>query len=173
MTVGRLDLSRREADIAIRPSDQPPDNIVGIEVAPLGFGVYASGDYLDAHQEVPFEAHRWLVLDALLRHVRPAQWLEEHVPAESVVFRADSFVALGQAAKEGAGDDPAALLLRAVRPRATACERTSTRCADRIVDIDPSRLTALGGCACVYRFYLPRLRDMRGIISGADAKDET
>lgn len=103
MTVGRLDLARREADVAIRPSSHPPENIVGIEVAPLAFAVYASVAYMEGKQDWPIEEHRWLALDELLRHARPAQWIEANVPNESVAMRGDSFVALGHAAQQGLG----------------------------------------------------------------------
>ena len=89
MTVGRLDLSRREADVAIRPSSAPPENIVGIEVVPLAFGAYASATYLDGHQDRSLDKHRWLALDDLLSHAPPAQWLNSRVPAERIVLRAD------------------------------------------------------------------------------------
>ena len=103
VTGGRLDLARREADIAIRPSSHPPDELVGIEVSRFGFAVYASEDYLRGREDLPLNAHRWLVLHDLLRHAPPVQWMQEHIPQDRVVFRADSFVAIGQAAGQGLG----------------------------------------------------------------------
>ena len=55
-----LDLMQRDADIAIRPTNSPPEHWIGRELAPLSFGTYAHQDYLAAHQGTA--DLRWIML---------------------------------------------------------------------------------------------------------------
>ncbi len=52
-TTGLVDLAAREADIAVRLTDKPPDYLVGREVLPMRHGVYASPAYLKRGDETP------------------------------------------------------------------------------------------------------------------------
>ena len=103
ITNGHLDISRRDAEIAIRPCRVPPDELVGIKIAPLGFGFYASADYAKCNDNLTLEAHRWLVMGGVMSQSPPARWLEQHVPKRRRAMIADSFVALGCAAVAGMG----------------------------------------------------------------------
>ncbi|MEM9212275.1 MAG: LysR family transcriptional regulator [Pseudomonadota bacterium] len=57
-----LDLARREADIAIRPTDQPPEFWVGRKLGPVAMGVYATQAYWDTIKEEPDFIPRWITL---------------------------------------------------------------------------------------------------------------
>ncbi|MEM1053382.1 MAG: LysR family transcriptional regulator, partial [Pseudomonadota bacterium] len=60
-----LDVSRREADIAIRMDNNPPETLVGKRMFPYYQTVYASPDYLDRNDLARNpEAGRWLGWDA-------------------------------------------------------------------------------------------------------------
>lgn len=48
-TYENLDLSRREADLAIRITEHPPEHLIGRPVGRFAVGVYASHAYLDQH----------------------------------------------------------------------------------------------------------------------------
>ncbi|MBT6274996.1 MAG: LysR family transcriptional regulator [Chromatiales bacterium] len=99
----RLDLARREADVAVRPSQNPPEDLIGIRVGDLAFGVYATSDYLNAHPGKSMEEHAWLGLNEMLGGAPPAVWMRETMPGTRVVSRADSFVALQALAHEDLG----------------------------------------------------------------------
>ena len=103
VTGGQVDLARREADVALRCSQRPPDDLVGIRVCKLDFAAFASAGYLDRHIDRPLPAHRWLAPANALKQSPAATWLRAAVPESAVVYRADSFVALGQAACSGLG----------------------------------------------------------------------
>ena len=44
-----LSLTKREADVAVRPSNRPPENLVGRRVGQIQTAIYASKAYLDEH----------------------------------------------------------------------------------------------------------------------------
>jgi DNA-binding transcriptional LysR family regulator len=121
-----LDLSRRDADIAVRATLRPPDYLIGKRIAPVAFAVYGAGTYLMEHQSTTdLAAHHWLSLgDAYERH-RSLLWLQRIVPLERVGLRTDGFASLAQACKDGLGlavlpcwiGDAAAELYRVEEPQ--------------------------------------------------------
>jgi len=98
-----LDLRRRDADVAIRPTRVPDAGLVGRRLCDVEFGVYAAPQLL---QEVDtsrlFDA-RWIgFVDSLLQTPLGA-WFNASVAPEQVCLRCDSFVAIRVAAESGIG----------------------------------------------------------------------
>ena len=58
-----LDLMQRDADIALRPTLQPPVHWVGRQLFPIQCAVYAHELYWEQHGRPPNERHRWVRLD--------------------------------------------------------------------------------------------------------------
>lgn len=104
-----LSLTRREADVAIRGSNQPPQNLVGRRVGDIQTAPYASRSYLKSMgRRPPLAALDWIAPDESLAHLKQAKWLRRSVPGERVVMSVDSLVGMLQAVQHGIG---AAMLL--------------------------------------------------------------
>ena len=103
MTNNILDLTRRDADIAIRPTQSPDPPLVGNRVADIKFGVYASAEYLKRSGKLSFEQHRWLGFDSNMLSTHPSKWLDEKIDRDNIGFRSDSFIALKVAAENSMG----------------------------------------------------------------------
>lgn len=74
-----FDLSRREADVALRPTPRPEEGVVGRRIAPLAWAVYAPAD-VDAGA---CEVLPWGVFSGDLRDLRAARWHQQqhgHAP---------------------------------------------------------------------------------------------
>jgi DNA-binding transcriptional LysR family regulator len=105
-----LNLTRREADVAVRGTNKPPENLVGRRVGTIETALYASRDYAKSlgktwvHDEL-----RWIAPDEALAHLESAKWMRQHVKPGCIVMRADNLVALADAVAAGVG---AAFLLR-------------------------------------------------------------
>jgi DNA-binding transcriptional LysR family regulator len=120
-----LNLSRRDADVALRPSKHPPENLHGRRIASIAFAVYGSRRYLAAAGGTDLSrAHEWIALDDTLSHLAVHAWIRQNVPPEWISFRASSFIAVLEAARAGMGlgilpcylADPVAELQRASAP---------------------------------------------------------
>lgn len=94
-------LTKRDADIAIRPIAEAPENLVGRRLAALATAPYAASAHLARQSDRPLPAHEWLGFEESLSHLRSAHWVEAN--AENVVYRADSLLALRAAARAGMG----------------------------------------------------------------------
>ena len=99
LTNQRLNLTRREADVAIRPLEQHPRPLIGHKLTSISFGVYATPAYLNDFADRPLTEHRWLGVDEPLHTTPVARWLDKTIPKDRIVYRAGSFVALRLAAE--------------------------------------------------------------------------
>jgi len=114
---GFLNLTRREADVAVRGTAQPPENLVGRRVGRLQTALYAAQAYLEtAARDAAPAAQSWVGHDAVLAHLQSAQWVRKHVPDERVVLRVDSLVALADAVAAGVGLGWVSVPLAEARP---------------------------------------------------------
>ncbi len=96
-------LTRRAADVAIRPTNSPPDTLIGRKVGSIGYAVYGTKRVAAGFDLKKPLDHPWLALDDELADTTGGTWLRTHLPALRPVLRADSFVALRDAARAGLG----------------------------------------------------------------------
>ncbi len=89
-------LTRRDADVAIRPAAEAPLGLVARRLATLATAPYAA-----APMALP-DAD-WLAPDDSLSHLASARWIAAQVRPHRVVYRASSLVALAAAARTGLG----------------------------------------------------------------------
>lgn len=102
--VAMANLSRHDADVAIRVSSAPPEALVGRRLASVGMGV--CGDLPDEASSWSLEAwaaQRWIAPSDALAETNIARWMRTALPHVHVVFRADSAVAMARAAEAGVG----------------------------------------------------------------------
>lgn len=97
-------LSKRDADVAIRPVKNPPEALVGRRVAKIAFAVYGSPRYLATRRkDADLTTHQWIGLDDSLSGVSVAQWMRQELATSDVALRADSLLGARQAADAGLG----------------------------------------------------------------------
>jgi DNA-binding transcriptional LysR family regulator len=102
VTNASLNLSKRDADIAIRATRSPPENLVGRRVAATVWAVYGSPS-LQNRDLVELYGERWVGLGENLAHIMPSKWLEERVAPERVVLRINTVQGLADAVEAGMG----------------------------------------------------------------------
>lgn len=99
-----LNLSKRDADVAIRPTLDPPETLVGRRISRIAFAIYASKVYLRERDQIDDLAQeQWVAPDDSLSNTSVAKWMRTQLPDTDVTFRTDSLVAMRQAARAGLG----------------------------------------------------------------------
>jgi DNA-binding transcriptional LysR family regulator len=124
-------LTRREAEIAIRPTPEPPEILVGRRVADIAHAIYGSRTYLSQHGDKDLSAHDWVALDDALASTVIGRWIHKNLHAAHITCRVDALPALRDAALAGLGlallpcylGDPASGLHR-LTPKALAEPRS-------------------------------------------------
>jgi len=99
----QLNLDALDADIAVRPTRSPPDQLVGRRICDLAFALYAARDLLEGSGEDAAEPLLSLGLGGPLATSSIGRWLEETPLTGPVVMRCDSFNSLLTLAEQGAG----------------------------------------------------------------------
>jgi DNA-binding transcriptional LysR family regulator len=104
-TDAEASLLRREADVALRMSNGPPDHLVGRKVGRVDFAVYASRALAKrVGAKAPFSAWPWLHWDERLGARWLDDWLAKNAPGAKIAIRVDmSSLALREVIASGVG----------------------------------------------------------------------
>lgn len=95
-------LGRREADVVVRVTDEPPPTLVGRRVARFMAAAYGRPDLLDALEPCAVGAMPWVTWDE--RHAfKPAIWVQRHVPRTAIRATADSETGMTDLVRAGVG----------------------------------------------------------------------
>ena len=103
VTSSILSLSRRDADVAIRPSRFEPERLTGERVSDFYFAFYAGADFWAANSGTPLADLPWLGPDGSMAGSPAGRWMRDKIPNAKIVMAADSFLALGDAARRNLG----------------------------------------------------------------------
>lgn len=102
-TSSPLRLSKREADLAVRVTNKPPDNYIGREVCKFRHGIYASPGYLENNQDLSLDEHHWVMSEDSFEYSPLPSWRKKYHPNARVVFSSNNTLAVVDAAKRGLG----------------------------------------------------------------------
>lgn len=98
-----LSLARREADIAIRASNQPTETLIGRRLGTLTSSIYAAESLIGRTKGLKLTEQDWIGFDDSLSHLASAKWMAKEIPPERIVYRANLLTAVWGAARAGVG----------------------------------------------------------------------
>lgn len=100
----QLNLSKRDADIAVRATERPPEALIGRRIAGFSWAVHApaalAGTRFDASEARRYD---WIGFDDMLAGIKPAKWLQQHVGPERIVYKINTVLGLAEAVAAGIG----------------------------------------------------------------------
>lgn len=96
-----LNLSRRDADVAVRATDNPPDTLVGRRAARIAWALYSSVMAPPPHD--PEAEADWVCLGDNLAGLQVVRHARAMVPPERLAGRFDTVLGLAQAVAAGVG----------------------------------------------------------------------
>lgn len=94
-----VSLTRREADVAIRYTNSPPDHLVGRNLGTMSTGLYGHQQYIDCK----FDELPWIAWDASFRTTPTERWIAATIPDDRIRLRVDSMSMFEQALAAGVG----------------------------------------------------------------------
>lgn len=106
ITSSHLELARREADLAVRVTEAPPDTSLGRRLCRFAVGFYASREYLKDNPHGRFEDYDWLITQGSIERLPPSVWSQGNRQQVRVVMSSDNSRLLVQAAEAGLGVIP-------------------------------------------------------------------
>lgn len=98
-----LNLSRREADVAIRPSSAPPETLVGRKVATIAQAIYGHDRIAPSPDTLDFRTMDWLGPDERMAYRPLEQWMAAHELDDQCQYRVDTVLGMFAAVCDGTG----------------------------------------------------------------------
>jgi DNA-binding transcriptional LysR family regulator len=118
-----VNLTQRDADVAIRPVQLPPDNLVGRRLGHRESAVYASCSYLASRPDVDdLGEHDWLCFEEGMAGAWISRWISQHYPDARIVLRSNLLTVLFAATSRRWRN-----IVRATRPFPNRAERAPGR----------------------------------------------
>lgn len=114
-----LNLSKRDADVAVRATDNPPENLVGRRVARIAWALYGrSVDFPTPGEVSPEEldGRNWVSLGDSLGALKTVKFVQENVEPEKVAYKINSVLGLAEAVEAGIGIGHLPCLIGDARP---------------------------------------------------------
>src|SRR5919205_2432450 len=101
-----LNLSKRDADVAVRATDGPPETLVGRQVARVAWALYGrAADFprAKAGDLGSLDQRPWVSLGDELATLKVVRFVREHVPPERIVYKINTVLGLAEAVEAGVG----------------------------------------------------------------------
>lgn len=101
-----LNLSRRDADVAIRATDSPPETLVGRRIASIAWALYGRAEDFPETAAIDPEtlyARDWVSLGDRLAALKTVKFVRAHVPPERIVYKVNTVLGLAEAVEAGIG----------------------------------------------------------------------
>ncbi len=101
-----LNLSKRDADVAIRATDNPPENLVGRRAATIAWALYGSRAAFPEAPELTADSlhdHDWVSLGDNFATIKAVKFIHEHVAPERVVYKVNTVLGSAEAIEQGFG----------------------------------------------------------------------
>jgi DNA-binding transcriptional LysR family regulator len=115
-----LNLSKRDADVAIRANDSPGETLVGRRLATLNWAIYgrAQDRLTPAEQADPKALFQrdWVALGDQLGYVKAARYVRERVAPERIALKSSAVLGMTEAVEQGFGIGPLPCFIADQRP---------------------------------------------------------
>lgn len=114
-----LNLSKRDADVAVRATDHPPENLVGRRIARIAWALYGRArDFPEPGSvtQEQLDAHNWVSLGDTLGALKAVKFVQENVAPDRVAYKINSVLGLAEAVEAGIGIGHIPCLIGDARP---------------------------------------------------------
>jgi DNA-binding transcriptional LysR family regulator len=101
-----LNLSKRDADVAIRATDSPPETLVGRRAARIAWALYGrTADFPEACDVPPEDLweRKWVSMGDQFTMLKAVRYLTQHVAPERIVYKVNTVLGLAEAVEAGVG----------------------------------------------------------------------
>ncbi len=115
-----LNLSRRDADVAIRASDTPGETLIGRRLATLTWAIYGRAQdgptpAESADPSLLFQRD-WVTLGDQLGYVKAARYVRDRVAPEKIALKSSAVLGMTEAVEQGLGIGPLPCFIADQRP---------------------------------------------------------
>lgn len=170
-----LNISKRDADIAIRPTTQPPGNLIGHRLTPVVYAPYAAAGLLPRGRARRRDLSHlpWVGLDILFMGSRVSlyqSYLETQAQSSRVILRVNSSLAMACAVKAGVGLGVLSCITAARLGGMVRIGPFIEELTTELWILTHPELRDVARVATVYAFFREAIRTLRPVFLGKDAE---
>lgn len=103
MSTDRVNLHRKDADVAIRATRKPPDNVRAIRLSGLSFCIFGPIGRAEEDRQSPYSDLTWIGPGGALKNAPINEWMKRNILPKSIRMTADTFQSARALAEAGAG----------------------------------------------------------------------
>jgi len=164
-----LNLSKRDADIAIRAADNPPENLVGRRVAKIAWALYGrASDFLKSSRidRARLVERRWVSPGENLLDLKAVRYVQQHVPRERNVYRVNTVLGLAEAVEAGIGIGHLPCFVADARPKLIRLAPPEPEFADDLWLLTHRDLRQSARVRALLDFLAAEIAKMKSLIEG-------
>jgi DNA-binding transcriptional LysR family regulator len=163
-----LNLSRRDADVAVRAVYARPEGLVGDKVANVGWAVFGPRSMAGAAFDVARDAggHEWVGLVDHASVARMTKWLRDHVGDDRIAFRANTMIGMAEAVAAGMGLGLLPCFIAGTSPGLTRLTGTLPELEGQLWLLTHPDLSATARVRAFLDFCAAEIAERRGAIEG-------
>ncbi|MEO7386513.1 MAG: LysR family transcriptional regulator [Gammaproteobacteria bacterium] len=170
-----LDISRRDADIAIRTTTRPPENLIGHRVGTLLYATYAATGLVPRSKARTVDLTKvpWVGLDSSIGGNRVAAYqdfMQKQVPPGRMVLRTHSPLAMTLAVKAGVGVGILSCITAARLGGLVRLGPTIDELSTELWILSHPELRDVARVAAVYGYFREALIRLRPLFLGEETK---
>lgn len=165
-----LNLSKRDADIAIRAADNPPENLVGRRVAKIAWALYGrASDFLKSSRidRARLVERRWVSPGENLLDLKAVRYVQQHVPRERNVYRVNTVLGLAEAVEAGIGIGHLPCFVADARPKLIRLAPPEPEFADDLWLLTHRDLRQSARVRALLDFLAAEIAKRKSLIEGA------
>jgi len=163
-----LDLGAREADIALRIAERPPDNAIATKVCSIGLCLYATKDWVEAYQQ----GRRDLPSIEFTHNHPQSKWQQQCLPDTSITYRTNSGSAEFHMTRMGLGVAQLGCILGDTAPELLRLPGFGIDRSHSLWVLSHTDLRTTARVRAVRDFIIERSKRYRALIRGYDAESD-
>ena len=163
-------LSRRDADIAIRAADTAPETLVGRRLGRIAWALYGRGDYAGVPVADLLAQANWVGLGDSMGALKPAQFLQKHVAPQRMAARMNSVLALAEAVEAGLGIGHLPCFVGDVRPGLQRLDAPEPAFGSTLWILTHPDLRQSPRVRAMLDFLSPAIMPLRDLLEGRDQR---
>ena len=163
-----LNFSKRDADVAIRATERPPETLIGRRIAGISWAVFAATEKAPQSFDPESDSRdaEWIGFGDNLANLKAAKWLKEH--GGRVVYRINTVLGLAEATAAGIGFGLLPCFIGSATPGLTRLTPPITDMAEGLWLLTHSDLRATARVRAFMDFAGSGDREAAQAVGGAD-----
>ena len=163
-------LSRRDADIAIRAADSAPETLVGRRLSRIAWALYGRAEYAGVPRQDLVAQANWVGLGDSMGSLSATRFLQKQIAPQRIAARVNSVLALADAVEAGLGIGHLPCFVGDVRPGLRRLEAPEPAFGSTLWILTHPDLRQSPRVRAMLDFLGPAIMPLRDLLEGSEQR---